>query len=88
MNTTFSAIGENRTVDANEFTPEIEPQPTWCPGCGDYAILAQAQKQMPTFGRKREEFVFVCIDNEGEEDIDALNRVHDDDYLKIQWRLN
>ena len=31
----------------------------WCPGCGDYAILAQAQKQMPTFGRKREEFVFV-----------------------------
>ena len=35
-----------------------------------------------------EEFVFVCIDNEGEEDIDALNRVHDDDYLKIQWRLD
>ena len=31
----------------------------WCPGCGDYAILAQTQKQMPTFGRKREEFVFV-----------------------------
>ena len=25
----------------------------WCPGCGDYAILAQAQKQMPTFGRKK-----------------------------------
>ena len=22
----------------------------WCPGCGDYAILAQAQKTMPTFG--------------------------------------
>ncbi|MBT3848052.1 MAG: 2-oxoacid:ferredoxin oxidoreductase subunit beta [Candidatus Marinimicrobia bacterium] len=31
----------------------------WCPGCGDYAILAQTQKNMPTFGRKREEFVFV-----------------------------
>ena len=31
----------------------------WCPGCGDYAILAQTQKQMPTFNRKREEFVFV-----------------------------
>ena len=26
----------------------------WCPGCGDYAILAQTQKNMPTFGRKRE----------------------------------
>ena len=31
----------------------------WCPGCGDYAILAQAQKQMPTFGRKKEDIVFV-----------------------------
>ena len=31
----------------------------WCPGCGDYAILAQTQKNMPSFGRKREEFVFV-----------------------------
>ena len=31
----------------------------WCPGCGDYAILAQTQKNMPTFDRKREEFVFV-----------------------------
>jgi 2-oxoglutarate ferredoxin oxidoreductase subunit beta len=31
----------------------------WCPGCGDYAILAQTQKQMPTFNRNREEFVFV-----------------------------
>ncbi|MBL51133.1 MAG: 2-oxoacid:ferredoxin oxidoreductase subunit beta [Candidatus Marinimicrobia bacterium] len=31
----------------------------WCPGCGDYAILAQTQKNMPTFGRNKEEFVFV-----------------------------
>ena len=31
----------------------------WCPGCGDYAILAQTQKIMPTFGRKKEDFVFV-----------------------------
>lgn len=31
----------------------------WCPGCGDYAILAQTQKNMPTFGRNKEDFVFV-----------------------------
>ena len=31
----------------------------WCPGCGDYAILMQTQKTMPTFGRKKEDFVFV-----------------------------
>ena len=23
----------------------------WCPGCGDYAILSQTQKTVPTFGR-------------------------------------
>ncbi|MFL2998659.1 MAG: 2-oxoacid:ferredoxin oxidoreductase subunit beta [Candidatus Neomarinimicrobiota bacterium] len=31
----------------------------WCPGCGDYAILAQAQKTMPNFGRKKEDFAFI-----------------------------
>ena len=31
----------------------------WCPGCGDYGILAQTQKTMPTFGRKKEDFVFI-----------------------------
>ncbi|MBV8451852.1 MAG: 2-oxoacid:ferredoxin oxidoreductase subunit beta [Deltaproteobacteria bacterium] len=31
----------------------------WCPGCGDYAILAQVQKIMPEFGIPRENIVFV-----------------------------
>ncbi len=31
----------------------------WCPGCGDYAILAQVQKLMPETGVKRENVVFV-----------------------------
>lgn len=31
----------------------------WCPGCGDYAILAQVQKVLPELGIKRENFVFV-----------------------------
>ena len=31
----------------------------WCPGCGDYAILAQVQKVMPELGIKRENMVFV-----------------------------
>lgn len=31
----------------------------WCPGCGDYAILAQAQKVFPDLGEKKENFVFV-----------------------------
>jgi len=31
----------------------------WCPGCGDFAILATVQKVMPTLGVKRENTVFV-----------------------------
>jgi 2-oxoglutarate ferredoxin oxidoreductase subunit beta len=31
----------------------------WCPGCGDYAILAQVQKILPEFGIPREKMVFV-----------------------------
>lgn len=31
----------------------------WCPGCGDYAILAQMKKIMPTLNIPREKIVFV-----------------------------
>jgi 2-oxoglutarate ferredoxin oxidoreductase subunit beta len=31
----------------------------WCPGCGDFAILATVQKVVPTLGIPRENFVFV-----------------------------
>ena len=31
----------------------------WCPGCGDYSILAQTQKMLPDLNIPRENFVFV-----------------------------
>ena len=31
----------------------------WCPGCGDYSILAQIQKSMPALGIPPEDLVFV-----------------------------
>jgi 2-oxoglutarate ferredoxin oxidoreductase subunit beta len=31
----------------------------WCPGCGDYSILAQMQKIMPELGIPREKIVFI-----------------------------
>jgi 2-oxoglutarate ferredoxin oxidoreductase subunit beta len=31
----------------------------WCPGCGDYSILANVQRVMPDFGVPRENFVFI-----------------------------
>ncbi len=31
----------------------------WCPGCGDYAILATVQRLMPELGVPREKLVFI-----------------------------
>lgn len=31
----------------------------WCPGCGDYAILAQMQKVLPSLGIPKEKIVFI-----------------------------
>ena len=31
----------------------------WCPGCGDYAILAQTQKVFPDLGADKENIVFI-----------------------------
>ena len=31
----------------------------WCPGCGDYAILAAIQKVFPDLGVKKEDFLIV-----------------------------
>lgn len=31
----------------------------WCPGCGDYAILAQMQKVLPDLGIPKENIVFI-----------------------------
>jgi 2-oxoglutarate/2-oxoacid ferredoxin oxidoreductase subunit beta len=40
-----------------DFTSDQEVR--WCPGCGDYAILATIQGFMPTLGIKRENMVIV-----------------------------
>jgi 2-oxoglutarate ferredoxin oxidoreductase subunit beta len=31
----------------------------WCPGCGDYSILAQVQRVFPEFAHKKEDYVAV-----------------------------
>jgi len=42
---------------AKDFKTDQEVR--WCPGCGDYAILAAVQSFMPTLGLARENIVFV-----------------------------
>lgn len=38
---------------------QTDQEVRWCPGCGDYAILAAVQKLMPTLGVPKEKIVFV-----------------------------
>ncbi len=49
------------TTDAaqnrKEFTSDQEVR--WCPGCGDYAVLAAVQGFLPDLGLRRENIVFV-----------------------------
>ena len=44
-------------LTAKDFATDQEVR--WCPGCGDYSILAQVQKVMPSLGIPRENIVFI-----------------------------
>ncbi|MFP9191853.1 thiamine pyrophosphate-dependent enzyme [Natronosalvus vescus] len=55
----FNAIGDDREIDRNEFTPGLEPQPTWCPGCGDFGVLKALKQALPEVGLTPEEVLTV-----------------------------
>jgi 2-oxoglutarate ferredoxin oxidoreductase subunit beta len=44
-------------LTAKDFSTDQEVR--WCPGCGDYSILAQVQKIMPGLGIPRENIVII-----------------------------
>jgi len=44
-------------LTAKDFATDQEVR--WCPGCGDYSILAQVQKVMPTLGIPKENVVII-----------------------------
>ncbi|EWT00012.1 2-oxoacid:ferredoxin oxidoreductase subunit beta [Intrasporangium oryzae NRRL B-24470] len=46
-----------QALTKKDFTSDQEVR--WCPGCGDYAILAAVQGFLPELGLKRENIVFV-----------------------------
>jgi 2-oxoglutarate ferredoxin oxidoreductase subunit beta len=45
------------SLTRNDFVTDQDDR--WCPGCGEYSILAQVQKVLPELGIPRENFVFV-----------------------------
>ncbi|MHB8899376.1 MAG: thiamine pyrophosphate-dependent enzyme, partial [Thermoguttaceae bacterium] len=54
--TLLSEIPEAR-LTANDYASNQEVR--WCPGCGDYAILAQMKKTMAALAIPRENLVFI-----------------------------
>jgi 2-oxoglutarate/2-oxoacid ferredoxin oxidoreductase subunit beta len=57
MSTVAAPPNGTQTLTAKDFATDQEVR--WCPGCGDYSILAQVQKVMPTIGVARENIVIV-----------------------------
>lgn len=55
MNETLKA--DAVTLTSKDFATDQEVR--WCPGCGDYSILAQVQKVMPTLGIPKENIVII-----------------------------
>ncbi len=53
--TTIAAPSPQLT--AKDFATDQEVR--WCPGCGDYVILAQVQRVMPNIGVPKENIVFI-----------------------------
>lgn len=49
--------GASPTLSKKDF--ESDQDVRWCPGCGDYSILAQTQRMLPDFGLPREKYVFI-----------------------------
>jgi 2-oxoglutarate/2-oxoacid ferredoxin oxidoreductase subunit beta len=54
---TGDAATELPMLTREDFVSDQEVR--WCPGCGDYSILAQTQKVMPDFGYPKENIVFI-----------------------------
>ena len=48
---------EPQILTARDFATDQEVR--WCPGCGDYSILAQVQKVMPALGIPKENIVII-----------------------------
>ncbi len=50
-------LDSEQSLTRKQFIPGGEVR--WCPGCGDYAVLAAVQSFLPDLGLRRENIVFV-----------------------------
>jgi len=57
MSTNQEAAPAVPAYTKKDFESGVDPR--WCPGCGDYSIINQVQRTLPTAGVARENIVFV-----------------------------
>lgn len=54
---TVTTNGTPKKLTRKDFSSDQDVR--WCPGCGDYAILAQMQKMLPELNLPKENIVFI-----------------------------
>ena len=62
MNTTVEDLMKQTATEPQKYTAkdfQSDQDVRWCPGCGDYSILAQTQRVMPDLGIPKHKTVFV-----------------------------
>jgi 2-oxoglutarate ferredoxin oxidoreductase subunit beta len=57
MANNINTVENEVKYSAKDFSSGVDVK--WCPGCGDYSILAQVQRSSPDFGAKKENIVWV-----------------------------
>lgn len=62
MHTLIDDVVNKELVSATKYTAKdfsSDQDVRWCPGCGDYSILAQVQRVLPELNIPKERFVFI-----------------------------
>lgn len=57
MSESLKEVGTPVKITKDDITSDQEVR--WCPGCGDYSILAQTKKVLPDLGIPKEKLVFI-----------------------------
>lgn len=62
MNDDFTPLTngqDEEQYDKQDYTPGIEPQATWCPGCGDFAVLKSLKEASANLNKSPDEMLLV-----------------------------
>src|SRR5512135_3668572 len=62
MNTLIDQVINKEVVSSVKYTARdlsSDQDVRWCPGCGDYSVLAQVQRVLPDFNIPKEKIVFI-----------------------------